>query len=255
MNGGNCYQIGTGYGCVCPKGFGGQNCAQQTTVNFNGNSQWIVNTTGHVVQMRLRTTLKSGLLLQATSLSKSVYIGLEESGIFVMNDAGVKFRFPSSIINDGHWHNWTIAFSNNNINITVDSKKFTANIGISSITKYHLGSVQSSAGGIKEMLPGFVGCIQDLKIGGTHIIPGHHGSISGGTIGSCTWQKLCAKSPCKNGGQCNDLWNKYTCVCNRRFYGSDCNGGKNSVCSVCHDTLGVRYLIQIKQKRFARDML
>ena len=225
QNNGTCNDTGSGYTCSCLSGFTGQNCTQETTVDFNGTTQWNLTSSVQHIEFSFRTTLKAGLILQIAGSNSNLFLSLSDQGLNLLNDSGLVHLSIYGAFSDGAWHSLSISVGGNLINVTTDGNRASKSVSISAITKYHLGSIQSSSEVIKTAVPAYIGCLKDLEIGGTFMIPHHNGSLVGGTVGTCTWQNLCSnpQNPCQNGGNCTDLWNDFGCVCPKGFSGKICS--------------------------------
>lgn len=45
----------------------------------------------------------------------------------------------------------------------------------------------------------------------------------------CLRQEQCFHNTCNRQGTCLDLWNKYKCVCDRKFHGTNCDKGNYNI--------------------------
>ena len=71
----------------------------------------------------------------------------------------------------------------------------------------------------------FTGCIQDVTIDRNTVIPtGSQVSVVNTSIG-CLRREVCASNPCAH-GKCVDKWIKYSCECERRWIGPQCNASE-----------------------------
>lgn len=78
---------------------------------------------------------------------------------------------------------------------------------------------------------GFVGCIRDLFVDGKSRDIRRLAEASGavGVAPFCTreTQRHCTNSPCRNGGQCREGWNRFICDCvGTGYLGDTCERGK-----------------------------
>eukprot|EP00794_Sanderia_malayensis_P015961 gene15961-17567_t len=225
QNNGECYQIGISYGCKCPPGFAGSNCEHRTTMNFNSSGRIMFNSIEMIVSFGFRTTLNHGILCQIIAESNSMFIALHSEGLVIRHANGLKSYVMDSRLSNGSWHYIAVNLNSSTLTIVIDAVKVhtIAAFGMVNITKYTFGSVESNSIVQSSEFAGFVGCIRDVKLGMSVVDPMTNVSSTGVAIGACEWKQACAANPCRNSGKCQDLWTRYFCKCNRRFFGQDCN--------------------------------
>lgn len=78
------------------------------------------------------------------------------------------------------------------------------------------------------MRPGFVGCMQDIHVESVLLSPDWltvSANVSRNVVPGCSHADQCALDVCNHHGHCNDLWNSFSCTCDRPFYGRTCTEG------------------------------
>ena len=218
-------------------GVTGQNCTLPTTIAFNGTGQWNLSSTSLDVEFNFKTTLKTGLILQIAASNGNLFLALGSQGLILLDDSGVSQLNITSVVTDGEWHRIFVILNENSTNITIDGKTYHQSIALSNITKYYAGSVHNAPERIKRYVPGYIGCIRDLKIGGVFKVPTRDGSLVRGDVGSCVWKRLCSHSPCQNAGNCSDLWSSFKCACQTGYFGETCAFASCAVKNPCHQNV------------------
>ncbi|KAM4721028.1 neurexin-2-beta isoform 14-T14 [Rhinophrynus dorsalis] len=150
--------------------------------------------------------------------------------LFDLGSGGVKVKASHKKINDGEWCHVDIQRDGKKGSISVNSRNTPFQIGGESEILDLEGDMY--LGGLPEpredlQLPpevwtaslglGFVGCIRDLFVDGKSRDIRRLAELSGspGLSPFCTreTQRLCTTSPCRNGGQCREGWNRFICDC------------------------------------------
>ena len=220
---------GTGYECHCGNGYTGKNCELSSTMNFQGSGYWKFNSTQTSVIFRFRSTLLSGILAVLQYGSSYILLTLQDGrlALSTSNNSSVTL-FPNAL-NDGKWHHVTFSVQSNSISVISDRiSKNVSGVLITDVKHHWFGGIDSSAisSGPALLFPGFVGCMQDISLGGTIQIASK-GIGKNVVAGNCTRKEVCAGDPCGMFGTCQDFWTKFSCICNTRYYGKTCNQGKS----------------------------
>jgi hypothetical protein len=98
-----------------------------------------------------------------------------------------------------------------------------------SMTSFNLsvGVIAFGQGTVTQ--PGFVGCMQDIRVKSVSLSPDWltvHANVSGNVEPRCSRVDQCAPATCNHHGRCDDLWNSFSCSCDRPFYGRTCTEGR-----------------------------
>lgn len=88
------------------------------------------------------------------------------------------------------------------------------------------GELKHSVGPNQEApVPSFIGCMRDVFVDRQLVIPEDWLKNSANVSPGCSHRDRCLDVPCKNGGQCVNLWQSYRCRCARPYEGQDCEEG------------------------------
>ncbi|XP_017948951.1 neurexin-2-beta isoform X9 [Xenopus tropicalis] len=166
---------------------------------------------------------------------KADYFAVEllEGTLYLLLDlgsGGIKVKASHKKINDGEWCHVDIQRDGRKGSISVNSRNTPFQVGGESEILDLDGDMY--LGGLPEpredlQLPpevwtaslglGFVGCIRDLFVDGKSRDIRRLAELPGapGLAPFCTreTQRQCTSSPCRNGGQCREGWNRYICDC------------------------------------------
>ncbi|KAM4018312.1 neurexin-2-beta isoform 9-T11 [Anomaloglossus baeobatrachus] len=166
---------------------------------------------------------------------KADYFAVEllEGTLYLLLDlgsGGIKVKGSHKKVNDGEWCHVDIQRDGRKGSISVNSRNTPFQVGGDSEILDLDGEMY--LGGLPEpredlQLPpevwtaslglGFVGCIRDLFVDGKSrdIRRLAEVSATSGVAPFCTreTQRHCTTSPCRNGGQCREGWNRFICDC------------------------------------------
>ncbi|XP_073434537.1 neurexin-2-beta isoform X8 [Dendrobates tinctorius] len=166
---------------------------------------------------------------------KADYFAVEllEGTLYLLLDlgsGGIKVKGSHKKVNDGEWCHVDIQRDGRKGSISVNSRNTPFQVGGDSEILDLDGEMY--LGGLPEpredlQLPpevwtaslglGFVGCIRDLFVDGKSRDIRRLSEVSGaaGVTPFCTreTQRHCTNSPCRNGGQCREGWNRFICDC------------------------------------------
>ncbi|XP_077143426.1 neurexin-2-beta isoform X15 [Ranitomeya variabilis] len=166
---------------------------------------------------------------------KADYFSVEllEGTLYLLLDlgsGGIKVKGSHKKVNDGEWCHVDIQRDGRKGSISVNSRNTPFQVGGDSEILDLDGEMY--LGGLPEpredlQLPpevwtaslglGFVGCIRDLFVDGKSRDIRRLSEVSGaaGVAPFCTreTQRHCTNSPCRNGGQCREGWNRFICDC------------------------------------------
>ncbi|XP_041446000.1 neurexin-2 isoform X9 [Xenopus laevis] len=166
---------------------------------------------------------------------KADYFAVEllEGTLYMLLDlgsGGIKVKASHKKVNDGEWCHVDIQRDGRKGSISVNNRNTPFQVGGESEILDLEGDMY--LGGLSEpredlQLPpevwtaslglGFVGCIRDLFVDGKSRDIRRLAELSGapGLTPFCTreTQRQCTSSPCRNGGQCREGWNRFICDC------------------------------------------
>nr|XP_055074496.1 neurexin 2b isoform X7 [Misgurnus anguillicaudatus] len=209
------------------------------------------------ISFDFRTTEPSGLLLFSHGKAQSTkeqrpgremktdYFAMEllDGFLYLLMDMGsgsIKLKTSNKKVNDGEWCHVDFQREGRKGSISVNSRSipFSSNEGSEILDldgDMYLGGLPESQQGL--ILPpevwtallnyGYVGCVRDLFIDGKSRDVRRLAEIQSapGVSSFCTreLQKRCSSTPCANGGQCKEGWNRYICDCTGTGYlGNNC---------------------------------
>lgn len=248
-----------GYTCSCSPGYTGPLCATPTTFSFEGRGYLLqqsppVDAGGYCnVSLSFRSVLPRALLFQRHSRGLLLSLELDKGRLRLTlreePSAGAQadglsqvLELPHSVA-DGEWHSVeavlrTRAFSLKLLDDSVSCGKqpchkaapvqSTADSLASPPQNTFFGGVlQRSAGPNQEApAPAFIGCMRDVFVDRRLVIPEDRLESSAVNVApGCSHRDRCLDVPCKNGGECVNLWQSYRCRCPRPYEGQDCQEG------------------------------
>nr|XP_024214483.1 protein crumbs [Halyomorpha halys] len=226
------------FNCTCPYGFQGPICEKETTMFYDGKSYGIVSTSreeGYDIQLRFKTTLPDGLL--AIGKGSTFYILELVNGRLNLHSSllnkweGV---FIGSGLNDSNWQKVFVAINSSHLVLAANDEQTIypinlnegANASHTSFGTTYLGGAMAYLRALPHGPSTFRGCVQDVMINGQWVLlPGAANSSSVSFHGvqlGCKREPQCSPNPCFSGGHCTDLWNNFSCSCERPFLGHTC---------------------------------
>ncbi|KAM9068586.1 LOW QUALITY PROTEIN: protein crumbs homolog 2 [Sarcophilus harrisii] len=234
------YRAGAhGYACRCPPGFHGPTCAQPTTFSLApGGSLLVALPVGDdgpgpaAVSLRFRTTLPDGLLFSRGDAVESLTLELSRGSLRATlrspgSELALSLRAPS--LSDGHWHRAEAALARSALELRLwheacgsapclRSRPLAEEVALDS-PAFLTVRVGGGAGGA----PGFVGCLEDVRVDGRALLPQDLAEGRAGVRLGCERTDWCGSGPCEHGGACLDLWTTFRCDCARPFEGPTCS--------------------------------
>ncbi|XP_017289522.1 protein crumbs homolog 2a [Kryptolebias marmoratus] len=229
VNGGHCVDLPDGYECLHNATFD-NNPVQYST----GGS--LMEPIAYIY-MELRTQSENAVLLRATSSTDLLIVGLVDFSVWVEFHSGnnaetLTFKGTFQVA-DGRWHR---------VNISMADKRQKASPWIISVD----GIIDASSkpkrtgtvgflnrkGVLLTVAESFKGCLGAVRLEGTYI-PFADVSRAPQTsqfhlVGrtkihlGCSSAPVCDSDPCLNGAMCEDLFNKFGCVCQAGWEGEQC---------------------------------
>lgn len=239
-NGGTCWpylidETEHMFNCTCPNGFHGETCDNVTTMSLRGNSYVKVNTTrdeGYDIQFRFRTTLPNGLIAMGKGTT-----------FYILELVNGKLNLHSSILNrwegvfigsgldDSSWQKVFVAINTSHLVLSANEEQtiypINLNEGNTSHTSFpitFIGGTESNLRKLAHGPPFFIGCTEDVVINGEWVYTG----LSSKTVSmenvvpGCPREEQCSPNPCQNGGHCTDIWQDFSCKCERPYLGHTC---------------------------------
>ncbi|VVC29041.1 Hypothetical protein CINCED_3A018849 [Cinara cedri] len=224
------------YNCTCPYGFHGDICDKTTTMSLTGESRIVVNTTrdeGYDISFRFKTTLPSGLL--AIGGGSTFYIlELVKGRLNLHSSLLNKWEgvFIGSELNNSQWQKVFVAINSSHLVLSANEEQTIYPINLNeganpthtSFPTTYVGGTISNLRLLPHGPPFFIGCIENLLINGQWVLPVEKVETIGLTnvdIG-CQRNDQCFPNPCHNSGHCTDLWQTFSCTCERPYLGNTC---------------------------------
>ncbi|XP_039211142.1 protein crumbs homolog 1 isoform X2 [Crotalus tigris] len=238
------------FNCICSAGYTGVHCEITTTLSFQGNGYLQVNSFAASSEDYFYNINLSFLTVQPTTLifyrgDKDTFVKLElQNGCLYLsmqvNSQLKAFLHIAYNVNDGEWHSVevtiarTVTLKLHKSSCTESCLSQTAAIvdnrqAVIAFQNVFLGGLpignNDSLLNIYSMhsAPSFVGCLQDVEVDFSIIIPEN---LSSGTFlnvkSGCVKKDWCEYQPCQNKGHCKNLWLNYQCDCYRPYAGPNC---------------------------------
>uniref|UniRef100_A0A3Q4G460 Crumbs cell polarity complex component 2 n=1 Tax=Neolamprologus brichardi TaxID=32507 RepID=A0A3Q4G460_NEOBR len=229
VNGGQCVDLPDGYECVYNATF------ENNAVQYSSGGSLVEPVTN--IYMELRTRSENAVLLRASWGSDLLMVGLLDSSVRVEIQLSNSFE-PLTFtgvrqVADGSWHR---------VNISMTEKDRKASpwiITVDGITDANsvperTGSIRflNQKGALLALAESFNGCMGAVRLGGVYLPfvddykapqPSQFHLIGKPKIYlGCTGTPVCDSDPCLNGGMCEDLFNKFGCICNSGWEGDQC---------------------------------
>jgi protein crumbs len=240
------------YECVCQHGFTGVHCEIPTTMSFDNISfikHNLAKLTNNTISIRFRTTLSSGILFawDGNFVTSTLFCTIElwNGMLYVTypsgagNDAVSKeYHFPY-LLNDSYWHEVKLV-QTSMLTFELKSSKCSANCSL--LVSYTDGAPKNTTWFGKPQnefktsktvsKSNWIGCMEDIHINSAVLTMNLLNSQKTNSVNvesGCLRQEQCFPNSCKRRGTCLDLWNKYKCVCDRPFHGTNCDEGNYNI--------------------------
>lgn len=189
------------------------------------------------IYLELRTRSENAILLRASSGSDLLLVGLLDSSVQVEIHTGNSVETLTFTgvrrVADGNWHRVNVSRAELGRKtspwvITVDG------ITDASSLPQRTGSLRflNEKGAMVAIAESFTGCLGAVRVGGVYLpfVDNYHAPQKSQfhlhgkphiTLG-CSSAPVCASGPCLNGATCEDLFNKFSCVCDLGWGGDQC---------------------------------
>uniref|UniRef100_A0A673BPW1 Crumbs cell polarity complex component 2b n=1 Tax=Sphaeramia orbicularis TaxID=375764 RepID=A0A673BPW1_9TELE len=240
-----------GYTCLCQAGWSGEHCNTSTTFSFNSDGYVHMqlpifsNRTkreadeqyyGLQMKLRFRSTLPDMVLFFRGSVERYVSLELVGGSVQARVKSGKLLQafYPVSV-NDGEWHEVTVTMDERLV-LVVKGPGCLEGCQVKNEGYNHLIFLQPSSfqqlyigGAPPEYLThtssrrGFIGCMEDLQVDSKLLLPKDliREENKGLELG-CTKLDWCQDDPCRQRGDCMDMWVHASCQCRRPYFGERC---------------------------------
>lgn len=198
------------------------------------------------IYIELRTRSENAVLLRAASSSELLIVGLVDFAVWVeihsVNNAETLTFKGMFQVADGRWHH---------VNISMADKKQKSSPWVITVD----GLVDATSkprrtgpvgflnkkGVILTVAESFTGCLGAVRLEGIYLpfadagrAPQTSQFYSTGktkTRLGCSSAPVCASDPCLNGATCEDLFNKFGCLCQAGWEGEQCESNTDECAS------------------------
>lgn len=245
------------------------------------------------IRFQFRTNEPSGLIMYAVDIdgNNGLFIfEILDGFVYFILDVGsglTKVKGGSGAVNDSLLHFVTLEHDAGAGVFTVDRKPQHYNVSDAKLTlkgELFVGGISdnrqvSDAAKFARLKRGYVGCIQDLVVGGGSVdlaalaMEQHQEGVGRYCRSSAPH---CLSQPCHHKGVCHEGWNRYICDClNTNYTGDTCREGRsilnfisNKILSLLsHDFLGeilklndklwldYHWVVKILQKNFLINII
>lgn len=229
VNGGHCVDLPDGYECVYNATF------ENNAVQYSAGGSLAEPVSS--IYIELRTRSENAVLLRAARGGDMLMVGLLDSTVRLEIQIGntVEALILSGVrrVADGKWHRVNISMADQQRKvspwvITVDGITDTSSSPEVTGRLYFLNQKSASL----AIAQSFIGCLGAVRVGGIYLPfvddyrapqPSQFHLVGKPKIHlGCTSAPVCDSDPCLNGGTCQDLFNKFGCVCDTGWAGEQC---------------------------------
>uniref|UniRef100_A0A3Q4I0J7 Cadherin EGF LAG seven-pass G-type receptor 1a n=1 Tax=Neolamprologus brichardi TaxID=32507 RepID=A0A3Q4I0J7_NEOBR len=249
QNGGTCVSKWNTYICDCPTGYGGKNCEQvmPSPQFFGGEAlvSWsnpdITVAVPWYIGLMFRTRRPAGTLMQINAgpsstinlMVRSIRVHME---VLLRHQLVASLSFPQVRVNDGEWHHLLIELKSIKDGkeikymaaVSLDYGMYEKSVEIGNdlpglkLQTLHVGGLPGER---NDVIKGFVGCIQGVRMGETSNNVANVNMAQGLKIrveNGCDLADPCDSNICPENSQCIDDWSTHTCACDPGYFGKDC---------------------------------
>lgn len=236
------------FNCTCKNGFYGRTCEEVSTMSLVNGSVIIVKTNreeGYDIQLRFRTTLPNGILAFGANedhSANSYILELVNGRLNLHSSLLNKWEgvFIGSQLNDSKWHKVFVAINSSHLVLSANDEQTIYPINFNSYDNSntthvsfpvtYLGAYVNSPFYLKHLknhagITAFIGCMEDVVINNQWVLPDKKTdaavNLTNIEIG-CERNEQCKPNPCHSSGVCTDLWNQFSCECQRPHLGQTC---------------------------------
>uniref|UniRef100_A0A8D8VR67 Protocadherin-like wing polarity protein stan n=1 Tax=Cacopsylla melanoneura TaxID=428564 RepID=A0A8D8VR67_9HEMI len=235
-NGGTCSDTWGTFHCDCAEGWGGKDCSQaiKPAWRFHGDGILSFNPLLRPIQLPWFTSL-SIRTNQPFGYVMGIQIGQNSSATIVLKSGYLVYLVDSEEailrtgrLDDGQWHRVEISWdTDGGVTLALDfgyrasSRQFNSKLSGAYVGKITVGSDENAGDNATISLPGFNGCIKDLRVGTTQTML-QRATVKTRVDEGCTSSDLCADAKCPLHSSCVPLWEKYECKCHMGYVGASC---------------------------------
>ena len=172
-----------------------------------------------LLQLKFRTYQQDGMLAYAEASNAYLYILLRSGHLEI--ELAIDGCDPTSFkverdISDGQWHNVMCSVSKTELLFMVDQGQ---EIRLADPNLQRLGTFKQllliGQAPARYPWPGFIGCVDDLRIDGKLVWPEKTSNVVSGV---CAASDNCFPNPCLHGGRCDDKGYGFLCMCTGTFH-------------------------------------
>ncbi|XP_026001885.1 cadherin EGF LAG seven-pass G-type receptor 1 isoform X6 [Astatotilapia calliptera] len=249
QNGGTCVSKWNTYICDCPTGYGGKNCEQvmPSPQFFGGEAlvSWsnpdITVAVPWYIGLMFRTRRPAGTLMQVNAgPSSTINLMVSEQRVhmevLLRHQLVASLSFPQVRVNDGEWHHLLIELKSIKDGkeikymaaVSLDYGMYEKSVEIGNdlpglkLQTLHVGGLPGER---NDVIKGFVGCIQGVRMGETSNNVANVNMAQGLKIrveNGCDLADPCDSNICPENSQCIDDWSTHTCACDPGYFGKQC---------------------------------
>lgn len=177
------------------------------------------------LSFKFRTLFPNGLLLSHSAGSIKMNVRLKSGALLydVVVRNGSKYRVAvGGFLDDGEWHDVTASISMSKLSLTLDGYLRVMRINTtSSLNDFLNQSWTKVVAGSRSKMPGFVGCMLNLKVDSEKIalrMIGKKRFSREVDVSKCSIRDRCLPNPCRNRGVCSQDWQQFYCDCSKTYF-------------------------------------
>lgn len=237
-----------GYSCTCRSGHTGSYCQTSTAFSFETFGGYLRLQTPLLgaetyfnITLSFRTVLENTVLFQRGSDGVTLVLELQDGRLLLSlksdpepDSTSWTLSLPQAV-SDGEWHAVESLLGEDTLLLRLLE---TCNGDCGRVVRIEPGALELESALQSTFVGGldggagsgsFIGCMRDLFVDSQLMVPEDWlSTLAVNVTQGCNHRDRCLSGPCKNQGECVNLWQGYECKCRRPYEGPNCAQGKES---------------------------